>query len=136
MRELGGTIVDESGASEMSSRAEKFDVTLNSNVLFAKDSAVIEPPTRATIAQVGEQLRARGAGILEIVGHTDDLGSDEHGLQLSQQRAEAVRRELGDAVTGMEVTVVGKGEAEPRVPNTSEANRASNRRVELHYRKG
>jgi outer membrane protein OmpA-like peptidoglycan-associated protein len=58
-----------------------------------------------------------------------------HGLVLSRQRARSVRAVLEPALDGFRITAVGKGEAEPRVPNTDEASRAMNRRVEIHYRR-
>jgi outer membrane protein OmpA-like peptidoglycan-associated protein len=112
-------------------------VTLDSTVLFAKDSARIRPSAANRLHEVAADLRARGPGAVRIVGYTDDLGTAAHGLDLSRRRARAVagvlRRDLPTA--GYPFTVRGKGEADPAVPNTSEANRRINRRVVVTYQR-
>jgi outer membrane protein OmpA-like peptidoglycan-associated protein len=112
-------------------------ITLDSTILFAKDSARINGRARGRLGEVARQLKAKGAGSVSVTGYTDDLGSAAHGQTLSQQRAAAVakvlRRDLPAASFGF--TVVGKGEADPAVPNTNEANRRTNRRVVLLYRR-
>ena len=133
--ELRANVMDLAGTARVGTTSTSVDVVLNANVLFGKDSAAIRPAARQRLAQVGNQLRDMGPGTLAITGHTDDLGSAEHGLELSRARAEAVRKQLGGNLSGMRVTVAGRGEAEPVAPNTDERSRALNRRVELHYSK-
>lgn len=126
---------DVAGAATVTEGTTSVDVTLNSSVLFAKDSAAIRPAARKRLEEIGTKLAARSPGTLTITGHTDDLGTAEHGLKLSKQRAEAVRAELADHLKDIRVTATGKGEADPVVPNHQEKNRAKNRRVELHFTK-
>ena len=130
---IRANVEDLAGTARVTSVKGELDAVLDSNVLFAKDSAQLRPEARARLAEVGEQIRAAGPGTLAIVGHTDDLGSAEHGLELSKQRAEAVRTELQPYPGSVSVTVEGRGQVEPLVPNTDEESRARNRRVELHY---
>jgi OOP family OmpA-OmpF porin len=67
-----------------------------------------------------------------LEGHTCDLGSDAHNLGLSQRRAVAIKALLLRAgIDGSRLITDGLGETKPAVPNTSEGNRAQNRRVEL-----
>ncbi len=116
-------------------RPTSVKVTLDSTVLFAKDSARIRPGAANRLHEVASDLKAKGPGTVGIVGYTDDLGTAAHGLALSRRRARAVagvlRRDLPAA--GYSYAVVGKGEADPAVPNTSEANRRINRRVVVTY---
>jgi outer membrane protein OmpA-like peptidoglycan-associated protein len=113
-------------------------ITLDSTVLFGKDSAKINARAGGRLRQVARQLKAKGAGSVSVTGYTDDLGSAAHGKTLSRQRAAAVakvlRRDLPAA--RFPFTIVGKGEADPAVPNKNEANRRINRRVVLVYRTG
>lgn len=125
--------VDLDGTAEVAEAPEEVDVVLDSNILFGKDSAVIRPAARARLRQVVELLRRKGPGRVEIVGYTDDLGSEQHGLVLSRQRAAAVRAIVEPRLEGFRVASKGLGEADPRVPNVDEASRAQNRRVEIHY---
>lgn len=73
-----------------------------------------------------------GDARVQIEGHTDDRGSDDYNLALSERRAERVRSWLV-AHGRAEATLLTKGfgEGRPRLPNTSDSNRKANRRVEL-----
>jgi len=69
---------------------------------------------------------------VEIGGHTDDQGSDEYNDRLSTARAKAVVDHLvKKKVSADRITWKGYGKRKPMVPNTSEENRALNRRVEF-----
>ena len=83
------------------------------------------------ITELAEQLRRPGPGQITVTGYTDDLGSAAHGLHLSQRRAAAVAKLLDNSLGASwpTITVVGRGEADPAVPNTNEKNRQLNRRV-------
>ena len=118
--------------------ARRVRVTLDSTVLFGKDSATIRPGGAARIAEAVATIRTRDPGRVRIVGYTDDLGSAEHGLVLSRQRATAVAAIVGRELPAARypLVVVGRGEADPAVPNTSEVNRRRNRRVVITYESG
>ena len=67
-----------------------------------------------------------------IEGYTDSMGSASSNRDLSQRRAGAVRNFLiQNGVDASRITAHGYGEASPVVPNTSEAGRLQNRRVEV-----
>lgn len=104
---------------------------LDSTVLFGKDSARLRPTARKLIRALARQLQQRGPGQVAVTGYTDDLGSAAHGLDLSKRRAAAVADPLQKALGAgwPPITTIGKGEADPAVPNTSEQNRKLNRRV-------
>lgn len=112
-------------------------ITLSSTVLFRKDSDKITAPARERLARVARDLKGQGPGSLRITGYTDDLGSAAHGRDLSRRRAKAVgnvlRRDLPER--DYLFALVGKGENDPAVPNTSEANRKKNRRVVIVFDK-
>ncbi len=126
---------DIEGTAQVAEGPRTTDVTLNSNVLFAKDSDVIRPEARSRLNEVTAQLKQQGPGRLAIVGYTDARGSSAPGQDLSRRRAAAVRAIVEPGLPGVTITTEGRGEADPVVPNTSEENRAKNRRVELHYTK-
>ena len=104
---------------------------IDATVLFGKDSAKLRPGARDRIRQVAKEFARKGPGKVRVIGYTDDLGPADHGLRLSIRRAGAVANVLADLLprTGYPMTAVGKGEQDPAVPNTSEANRRKNRRV-------
>jgi outer membrane protein OmpA-like peptidoglycan-associated protein len=113
-------------------------VTFDATVLFGKDSAALRSSSATRLSGVTDELRRRGAGRVRIVGYTDDLGSDAHGRALSRRRALSVAAVLRGELPAdtYPFTVIGRGEAEPAVPNTSEANRRINRRVVVTYLAG
>ncbi|MFT4163826.1 MAG: OmpA family protein [Microlunatus sp.] len=104
---------------------------LDSTVLFGKDSAQLRLAALKVIDSLARDLRKGGPGKITVTGYTDDLGSAAHGLKLSKQRAAAVAGRLEKSLGSdwPEITVVGKGEADPAVPNKNEKNRKLNRRV-------
>jgi len=70
---------------------------------------------------------------LRVEGHTDNSGTPAHNQKLSQERAEAVGKWLGDhGVDKGRLTTQGFGDTKPFVPNDSAANKALNRRTEFH----
>lgn len=67
-----------------------------------------------------------------VEGHTDDVGTDAYNMGLSQRRADAVVDYLKTAgVAASRFTVKWYGESQPKVDNSTPANRALNRRVEF-----
>jgi outer membrane protein OmpA-like peptidoglycan-associated protein len=110
-------------------------ITLSSTVLSRKYSDMITAAARERLARVAGDLTGQVPGSVRITGYTDDLGSRAHGKDLSQRRAKAVgnvlRRDLVEH--DHPFTLVGKGEDDPAVPNTSEANRKKNWRVVIVF---
>lgn len=73
---------------------------------------------------------------VKIIGHTDSQGKETYNLDLSQRRANSVRRYLvGKGVDETRITTEGKGESQPLVGNDTESGRAMNRRVEFIIQK-
>lgn len=67
-----------------------------------------------------------------IEGHTDNVGTDTYNMGLSQRRATAVGDYLKAAgVSSSRLIIKWYGESQPKVENTSDANRALNRRVQF-----
>ncbi|TNJ47867.1 OmpA family protein [Phaeobacter sp. B1627] len=66
-----------------------------------------------------------------VAGHTDSRASDEYNMGLSQRRANTVAQ-VARSVGARIEDVRAYGERSPRVPNTSAANMAQNRRVEIY----
>ncbi|MCK4796406.1 MAG: OmpA family protein, partial [Spirochaetes bacterium] len=70
--------------------------------------------------------------IVEISGHTDNVGSNSSNQALSQKRADSVRFWLiSNGVDPDRVIAKGYGEDYPRVPNNSPDNKRMNRRIEF-----
>jgi outer membrane protein OmpA-like peptidoglycan-associated protein len=68
----------------------------------------------------------------EIGGHTDNVGKHAYNVKLSGERAAAVKAWLvAHGVQAGRLRTAGYGDSRPLVPNTTDENRAKNRRVEL-----
>lgn len=90
---------------------------------------------RRTVAKIAAILQQYPSVRAQVQGHTDDLGTARVNLELSASRAEVVRALLIRAgISGSRLTAQGYGESRPFVPNTSDANRATNRRVSFVLR--
>jgi OOP family OmpA-OmpF porin len=69
---------------------------------------------------------------VEIAGHTDSVGNATYNRELSERRANSVRKFfLDNGVAASRLKAVGYGEQQPIADNLTEAGRARNRRVEL-----
>jgi outer membrane protein OmpA-like peptidoglycan-associated protein len=101
-------------------------------ITFENGSAVLTPAGRAAVAKAAEILNANPAVVVRIEGHTDSTGSAQSNLELSRARANTVMNSLIAAGVAKErLSAIGFGESRPKVPDTSAANRAINRRVEF-----
>lgn len=67
-----------------------------------------------------------------IEGHTDNAGSEDYNLGLSQRRADSVKSYLmGQGIASTRLAAAGKGESQPLAGNESASGRQQNRRVEI-----
>lgn len=103
-------------------------------VFFATNRDKILRPSFRVLSAVVAALRAQPEiRRIGVEGHTDDVGSAEDNLRLSQRRAQAVVVWLTQhGVDADRVEARGYGNTQPLVPNGSVPARASNRRVEFH----
>jgi outer membrane protein OmpA-like peptidoglycan-associated protein len=108
-------------------------IILEERVLFETDRAVLRPEAREAIAQILAAWRQHPAWRrLTIEGHADMRGTDLYNLELSRQRADAVRVMLIQlGADAMKVDALGYGRARPRDLDTTEAAHQHNRRVEF-----
>lgn len=86
-------------------------------------------PVLSTLAKVVSEYHKT---MIVIIGHTDDSGSLAVNMQLSQQRADAVKSYLlTQQLDPRRLETHGEGPNYPVLPNTTATNRAANRRVEI-----
>jgi outer membrane protein OmpA-like peptidoglycan-associated protein len=102
-------------------------------ILFDFDKADIKPESAATIEEIATLLNNSPDLKLFIVGHTDNKGSLDYNMNLSQKRAGAVVDVLitEHGIETSRLTPKGLGFLAPVDSNKSEEGRAKNRRVEL-----
>ena len=101
-------------------------------VTFATGKANLTSESEIILQSAFETLETNGNIIVEISGHTDDVGSDSNNQKLSQRRADSVRFWLiNKGIAPDRIIAKGYGEEFPRVPNDSPDNRKINRRIEF-----
>jgi len=102
------------------------------DVLFATGRAEVAAGGMRSIDKLAEWLKKNPTRNLLIEGHTDNTGSEDLNMKLSQQRAEAVRDQLVSRGVGADrITTKGYGPKYPVVANDSASGRQQNRRVEV-----
>jgi len=116
--------VDANGCAVQSS-------TLLAAVLFEFDSTELTSAAAMKLDAVAASI-AGGSGRIEVAGHASDEGDDFYNLDLSQRRANAVRRYLIDqGVSPARIISRGFGDEAPDEVNNTAAGRRQNRRVEV-----
>lgn len=104
-------------------------------VHFDFDKATLTPAATQILDGAATTLERNPHVRIEIVGHTDSVGSDSYNQGLSERRAESVRSYLLDkGVAPGRITAEGRGESAPVTDNDTSEGRARNRRVELTAR--
>jgi len=99
---------------------------------FDFDESVIKPGYYPSLNDVVRVMEENPDLEVEIRGHTCDIGTDSYNQKLSERRAKAVFDYLSNkGIDAKRLSWKGFGEKQPAYPNTTEGNRAKNRRVEL-----
>lgn len=107
-------------------------ITMTSQTAFDFDSTVIKPGFYTTMDKIANVLIRYGKTHLTIVGHTDNVGTNQYNQTLSEHRAQAVNDYLRNkGVLVQRLEFLGRGETAPRASNATEEGRRLNRRVEI-----
>jgi outer membrane protein OmpA-like peptidoglycan-associated protein len=109
-------------------------IKIGKQIQFEFNLATIKPQSYVVLDSVADVIMTHPEiQVVEIQGHTDDKGTAEYNMQLSQNRAESVRDYLISAgVEPDKLIAKGYGKTKPIAPNVTSAGRAKNRRVEFH----
>jgi OOP family OmpA-OmpF porin len=109
------------------------EIRITQQIQFEFNKSVIRPGISFKILdEVVQVLNDNPKITLEVQGHTDNVGSDAYNMKLSQARSDSVRAYLvGHGIDGSRLTAKGYGFHQPLVPNTTQANRDLNRRVQF-----
>lgn len=100
--------------------------------VFDSASANIKQTAVDNFTKVLEFIDGYPNRSIRIEGHTDSSGSDTFNLNLSQQRAEAVKDLLVDyGIEANRIEAIGMGESLPIADNNTESGKAKNRRVDI-----
>ena len=100
---------------------------------FDTASASLKPQFSATLLEIARTVKSRNRTYVDVLAHSDLSGSDKANQALSDRRAAAVATQLSSrGVAKARIASRGLGETSPLYnPETSETEKAANRRVEI-----
>jgi outer membrane protein OmpA-like peptidoglycan-associated protein len=108
-------------------------ITMTNQTAFDTDSSTIKAGFNSTMDKVADVVLRYGKTTLTVVGHTDNVGSNDYNQKLSERRAHSVAQYLESKhVNSMRLALAGKGETQPIASNANESGKQQNRRVEIY----
>ena len=102
-------------------------------ITFDSGSATIKASSYATLKQIAQVMKSNPDKTYQIIGHTDNDGSDTVNVPLSESRAKAVKNILKKEfeIDDSRLQTLGKGSSEPLSKENTPTGKAQNRRVEI-----
>jgi OOP family OmpA-OmpF porin len=109
------------------------DQTLANRVIeFEKGSALLTPSGKRILDDMTDALKRANAKRIDIIGHTDDIGSRSRNMALSTARADSVKIYLvAKGLPSELIATNGMGPDQPIMSNATEEGRRRNRRIEF-----
>ena len=107
-------------------------ITTLKNIFFETNSWVLQAASQSQLDEMAQFMKMNPSVSMEVVGHTDKVGTEAYNLALSQKRAESVVSELKKRnVEPYRLTGKGVGFSVPVGDNSTEEGRSANRRTEF-----
>ena len=119
---------------EVERQGNELLLTMPSGITFPINSYEVQPQFKATLDQVAQTLTSYPSTLIDVYGHTDPSGGDSINIPLSRNRAQSVANYLATkGVQPARIATQGFGSSQPLAgnDNSTEAERAANRRVEI-----
>lgn len=111
---------------------EKNAAIILKNVFFDFDKSTLKPESSIELNQLVKLLKDNPKLKVEISGHTDNVGTEEYNMKLSQNRAEEVKNYLvKQGISDTRIQAKGYGKTQPIADNSTEEGKAKNRRTEF-----
>ncbi len=136
LAERGGLTAKEIASVFRSMRQTGAMPRIHVRVEFDYDKATLRPEGQAQLREVAQAMQdeASRSFTFQVIGHTDERGTDDYNQNLSERRAQAALAELKrlQPELATRLMAAGRGKREPLTPNaTDKAQHATNRRVEF-----
>lgn len=114
-------------------KIEQIVTLIQSDVLFDFDSSTLNKNGYVVLDSLSNRIEKSNLKKITVVGHTDNTGRSTYNEKLSLRRADEVRRYIESRIGEHSLTfeIQGLGESNPAYNNSTPANRAKNRRVEI-----
>jgi outer membrane protein OmpA-like peptidoglycan-associated protein len=114
-------------------QGDELVLTMPSGITFAHNQADVQAQFQPVLNEVAQTLVSYPSTMIDVLGHTDSTGTHQYNQTLSERRAQAVASYLSArGVQPVRIATRGYGETQLLVnPETTEADRQANRRVEI-----
>lgn len=133
VRPLPTLFIEEGYNLQFSKISDGSSISLD-NILFDFNKSTLLESSLPQLDKVSKILIENSNLNVEIIGHTDSIGSASYNQELSMKRAISVRDYLvSKGISSSRFTCKGMGDSFPLLPNTTEENRAKNRRIEFKF---
>ncbi len=120
------------GDAEVKRVGEGIVVEFKDKVLFGYDQSDLSAQAQGSLNKLAKVLEKYPDTNIEILGHTDDRGTDEYNQNLSERRGIAAANYLRtNGVASARIKTKGMGESDPKSTNETDEGRTENRRVEF-----
>jgi outer membrane protein OmpA-like peptidoglycan-associated protein len=127
LRNAMASTISQNNATIQRNNEQMLTATFKSDLFFDVNSSTIKPGGYAELDRVANVLAQYPQTMIRVEGHTDQTGSEQYNLQLSERRANAVKNALTQkGIDAARITPVGMGECCPVSSDT-----AANRRVSM-----
>jgi outer membrane protein OmpA-like peptidoglycan-associated protein len=128
----------ESGVNQKIGNLDSYKAVENASVKFDFNHAELTDEAKATLDQLAGKVKNTKGYVLQIEGFTDNVGSEDYNLDLSQKRSASVVRYLVEQhqIPLFRMFILGLGEGKQVEDNKTKEGRAANRRVEITLLKG
>ena len=111
---------------------DKIVLNMPGSITFDTNSADVRSQFYGVLNSVAKTMQEYDKTTIDVLGHTDNVGSDSYNQSLSERRAQSVSAYINSqGVNPVRVVAIGRGESQPIDSNDGEDGRARNRRVEL-----
>lgn len=131
-RELRGSLDQD---IDVINTGDELIVRMPNDITFDFDSDRVRPNLRDDLATLAQSLNKYPDTTIQVVGHTDSVGSFEYNRELSLRRASAVASVLrSGGVSNARIRTFGAGYDQPIASNRTPEGRQANRRVEITIR--
>lgn len=113
-------------------RAEKGAKVVLSNIFFDFNKSTLRPTSYKALNSLLSMLKQYPTMVVEISGHTDNVGSMDYNQKLSENRANVVRDYLvRNGINSKNIAAFGRSFRQPIASNDTEQGRQMNRRTEF-----
>ena len=102
------------------------------NVFFDTGKSTLKPESSKELNELAEYMQLKKTMVVEIAGHTDNVGNKDANQKLSEDRANAVRNYLiKKGIAAEHIVAKGYGDTQPVADNTTDKGKQKNRRTEV-----